>query len=77
MASNNSGQKHSPNTSEISKPHVSPGHPETHVDTIHFDENGVHSKEIAKNDVDGITDPETIKMGEETKAWHDSKKSDD
>jgi hypothetical protein len=53
--------EHSPNTSELSKPHESLTHPHTHVDNLHFDQNGKHDPRL---DVDGIIDPGSIRTGQ-------------
>lgn len=59
--------EHTPYTSEYSKPHESEACPETHVDQIHFGEDGEHEPEL---DVHHITDPGAVEMGQETYDWH-------
>ncbi len=66
-----SDKKHTPNSSEFSKPHTSDDHPEKHVDQMHFDSNGNHDK---THDNDGITDPNAVQMGQETYEWHQDNK---
>lgn len=65
-------RKHAPNTSEFSKPHTSKSHPETHVDNLHFGENGKRRPDL---DVDGITDPGAISYGEQLHKHHQEKKN--
>jgi hypothetical protein len=65
------GEKHTPNTSEISKPHTSAAEPEEHVDALHFDEEGKHVRDV---DTNHLTDPGLIKMGEETYDKHQEDK---
>jgi hypothetical protein len=70
---NETGGKHTPNTSETSHPHTSKDHPDVHVDTMHFNDQGKHD---STHDVDGITYPGMISLGEDAKDWHDSQKSE-
>ena len=65
------GEKHTPNTSEISRPHTSDAEPEKHVDSIAFGKDGKHEPE---HDVNHITDPDLIKMGQETHDKHQADK---
>ena len=64
-------KKHSEFTSEYSKPHTSDGCPEVHVDQLHFGEDGKHDSRL---DVDHITDPGAIEMGQQTYELHKEKK---
>ena len=66
------GQKHSENTSEMSKPHTSEDHPEEHVDSMAFGKDGERDKD---HDVDGITDSGSIEMGKETYENHQANKA--
>jgi hypothetical protein len=64
--------EHSPNTSEYSAPHESTACPETHVDQLHFGDNGQHESQY---DVHHITDDGAVSMGRETYDQHQSNKS--
>lgn len=59
--------EHSPNTSEYSAPHTSDAEPETHVDQLHFGEDGRHE---SQHDIHHITDSGAVQMGKETYEWH-------
>lgn len=65
--------EHSPNTSEYSAPHTSDAEPETHVDQLHFGDDGKHESQY---DVHHITDPGAVQMGQETYDWHQDQKDD-
>ncbi len=66
--------KHSPNTSEYSKPHSSKAEPREHVDQLHFGSKGEHVKE---HDVHHITDKGAIDMGRQTYERHTDSSSSD
>lgn len=66
--------KHTPFTSEMSKPHTSDAHPEVHVDCIAF---GADGKQDPRLCVDGITDKGSISLGQETYDHHQASKSGD
>ena len=61
--------KHSPMTSEFSKPHTSRDCPEKHVDRIYFDKDGKQDSRLADHH---ITDQGSVKMGQETYDHHKS-----
>jgi hypothetical protein len=65
------GEKHTPNTSELSMPHTSVDHPEEHVDSMAFGEDGNRAPE---HDVDGITDEGSKSLGQETYDKHQEDK---
>lgn len=67
---------HSPNTSELSKPHESRDHPFIHVDNIHYGSNGQQDRSLR---VDGISDSGSIQAGQYIYDLHqeDKKSSDD
>lgn len=65
------GSKHYENTSELSKPHTSSDHPEEHVDSMAFGEDG---KRAPEHDVDGITDQGSKDMGQQTYELHQENK---
>jgi hypothetical protein len=67
------GQKHTENTSEISKPHTSEDHPEEHVDSMAFGKDGQRDPD---HDVDGLTDKGLIDMGKETYENHQANKTE-
>lgn len=64
--------KHTPFTSEMSKPHTSDAHPEVHVDCIHY---GADGKQDSRLCVDGITDKGSISLGQDTYDHHQASKS--
>lgn len=66
--------EHYENTCEMSKPHESTAHPETHVDEMAFGKNGERETQY---DTDGITDPGSVSLGEETYQYHQRNKDRD
>ena len=63
--------KHTPNTSEYSKPHESKAEPERHVDQHHYDEKGRKDEDLGKAH---ITDKNAVEMGRQTHELHQAKK---
>lgn len=66
------GQKHTENTSEMSKPHTSSDHPDEHVDNMAFGEGG---KRAPEHDTDGLTDEGSKSLGQETYDKHQEDKN--
>lgn len=63
--------KHSPNTSEPSKPHSSKSEPREHVDVHHFDDKG--QKDDSKT-ISHVTDKGMVDYGKDAQEWRDSQK---
>lgn len=65
--------KHTPFTSEPSKPHSSKAEPETHVDMYHYGEGGKEDEDLT---VRHITGEDTVKYGERTQELRDQQKQE-
>lgn len=63
--------KHSPNTSEPSKPHTSKAESQEHVDVHHFDEKG--EKDNSKT-ISHVTDKGMVDYGKDAQAHRESQK---
>lgn len=65
--------KHTPFTSEPSKPHESKAEPDTHVEIYHYGEDGKEDKDLT---VRHVTDEDTVKYGERTQELRDQQKQE-
>jgi hypothetical protein len=65
--------KHTPFTSEPSKPHSSANKPETHVDFQHFGADGKQDKELTSQ-YTHITDPTSVEYAERTQQLREEMK---